>query len=262
MTQNLYALVTGDFNQDFVPDGTKQTNDYVTLDHGQTVNPDVNGTVELPVYVVSPMEVGAVSLILDFPSDKLEIEGITMNGGTDTPLQFNVIGNELRIGWTSMNPVDLKAGDRLLTLTVKLIGALSKDETLSFDLAANPLNELDDATAKPIDNAVLSMNVIGSALGVPSMGAGNLLLANYPNPFDESTTIAYTLPKAGEVTLEIRSMLGTVIQTLVNNKVQAAGDYKLKLDNTLLESGIYMATLKLNSDGKVMSRILKIVCTR
>jgi hypothetical protein len=262
MTQNLYGLVTGDFNQSIVPNGAKQTNDYVTLDHGQTVNPDVNGTVELPVYVVSPMEVGAVSLILDFPSDKLEIEGITMNGGTDTPLQFNVIGNELRIGWTSMNPVNLKAGDKLLTLTVKLIGALSKDETLSFDLAANPLNELDDATAKPIDNAVLSMNVIGSALGVPSIGAENLLLANYPNPFDESTTIAYTLPKAGEVTLEIRNMLGTVVQTLVNNKVQAAGDYKLKLNSTLLESGMYMATLKLNSDARVMSRIIKIVCTR
>jgi hypothetical protein len=208
------------------------------------------------------MEVGAVSLILNFPSDKLEIEGITMNNNTDTPLKFNVIGDELRIGWNSMNTLDLKAGDKLLTLTVKLISTLSKDETLRFDLAANPLNELDDVTAKPIDNTVLSMNVIGSTLGISSPGEGNLLLANYPNPFDESTTIAYTLPKAGEVTLEIRNLLGTVIQTLVTNKLQAAGDYKLKLDNNLLESGMYMATLKLNSDGKVMSHIIKIVCAR
>jgi hypothetical protein len=262
VTQNLYGLVTGDFNQSLVPNGAKLTNDYVTLDHGQTVNPDVNGTVELPVYATSPMEVGAVSLILNFPSDKLEIEGITMNNNTDTPLKFNVIGDELRIGWNSMNTLDLKAGDKLLTLTVKLISTLSKDETLRFDLAANPLNELDDVTAKPIDNTVLSMNVIGSTLGISSPGEGNLLLANYPNPFDESTTIAYTLPKAGEVTLEIRNLLGTVIQTLVTNKLQAAGDYKLKLDNNLLESGMYMATLKLNSDGKVMSHIIKIVCAR
>jgi hypothetical protein len=255
-------MVTGDFNQSFVPGGAKSSNDYLTLDHGQTVTPDANGTVELPVYAVSSLEVGAVSLILDFPSDKLEIEGITMNSNTTTPLKYNVIGDELRIGWNSMTPVNLQAGDKLLTLTVKLTGALSKDETLRFDLASNPLNELDDADAMPVNNAVLSMNIVGSTLGVSTLGNKDLLLANYPNPFDVTTTIAYTLPKAGEVTLEIRDMMGTVVQTMVNNEVQAAGDYKLKLDNVSLPSGIYMATLKLNSNGQVMSRIIKLVCTR
>ena len=262
LTQNFYGMVTGDFNQSFVPGGAKSSNDYLTLDHGQTVTPDANGTVELPVYAVSSLEVGAVSLILDFPSDKLEIEGITMNSNTSTPLKYNVIGDELRIGWNSMTPVNLQAGDKLLTLTVKLTGALSKDETLRFDLASNPLNELDDADAMPVNNAVLSMNIVGSTLGVSTLGNKDLLLANYPNPFDVTTTIAYTLPKAGEVTLEIRDMMGTVVQTMVNNEVQAAGDYKLKLDNVSLPSGIYMATLKLNSNGQVMSRIIKLVCTR
>jgi hypothetical protein len=262
LNQNFYGMVTGDFNRSFIPGSAKSTNDYVRLDYGQTINPDVNGIAELPLYAELPMEVGAISLILNFPSDKLEIEDITINSSTNTPLKYNVIGDELRIGWNSMTPINIQAGDKLLTLTVKLMSTLSKDETLRFDLAANPLNELDDATAKPIDNTILSMNVIGSTLGISSPGEGNLLLANYPNPFEESTTLAYTLPKAGEVTLEIRNMLGTVVQTLVTNKLQAEGDYKFKLDNNLLESSVYMAILKLNSGGQLLTRNIKIVCTR
>lgn len=185
-----------------------------------------------------------------------------MNSNAVSPLSYNVIGDELRIGWNSMTPLNLKAAEKLLTLNVRLIGTLSKDETIRFSLVSSPLNELSDASFTTIGDAALSMDMIsGSALGIGPAGTnGDLLLGNYPNPFNESTTIAYTLPVNGEVSLVIRDMLGTIVKVMVNKEEQKAGDYKLKLDANSLPQGVYMATLKLITGDQPVTRTIKIVC--
>jgi flagellar hook assembly protein FlgD len=105
------------------------------------------------------------------------------------------------------------------------------------------------------------MDVLGSStLGVtPIVNGGNLSLVNYPNPFGATTTFSYTLPSAGEVTIEIRNMLGSVVKTLVNGEKQTAGDHKLKLDAISLENGMYTATLKLNTGDQTMTRTIKVI---
>ena len=52
-------------------------------------------------------------------------------------------------------------------------------------------------------------------------------LNNYPNPFSQSTTITYSIPQAGIVSLKIYDMMGRLIKTLVNAKV-AAGNYNIQ----------------------------------
>lgn len=68
------------------------------------------------------------------------------------------------------------------------------------------------------------------------------LRQNYPNPFNPATKIRYSLPKAGFVTLKIFDILGTEIQTLVNEK-QVAGQYSVVFDAKNLASGIYFYRL-------------------
>jgi len=65
-----------------------------------------------------------------------------------------------------------------------------------------------------------------------------LLSQNYPNPFNPSTTINYSLPKSGNVTLKVFDILGQEVTTLVNEK-QSAGKYEVKFDAGKLASGIY-----------------------
>lgn len=63
---------------------------------------------------------------------------------------------------------------------------------------------------------------------------------NYPNPFNPTTTIRYSIPKAGLVTLKVYDLQGKEVATLVNEFKQP-GNYNspFSLQNSRLASGIY-----------------------
>lgn len=78
--------------------------------------------------------------------------------------------------------------------------------------------------------------------GVVSMPKEYNLFNNYPNPFNPTTIISYSLPKQSYVELKIYDMLGREVSTLVN-KEQIAGEYKIKFDGTSLPSSIYIYSI-------------------
>jgi hypothetical protein len=74
------------------------------------------------------------------------------------------------------------------------------------------------------------------------------LSQNYPNPFNPITTIEFSIPEEGSVSLVIYDVLGNEVATLVNEKLQA-GSYKTEFDSHSdevrnLVSGVYFYTLK------------------
>jgi hypothetical protein len=82
------------------------------------------------------------------------------------------------------------------------------------------------------------------------------LKANYPNPFNPSTTIEYTLRERTQVSLVIYNTLGEKVRTLVND-VQAADNYQIRWDGRneqgiTVASGIYI--YKLNAGDFVSAR--------
>lgn len=65
---------------------------------------------------------------------------------------------------------------------------------------------------------------------------------NYPNPFNPTTNISYTLPKTSHVTLQVHDMLGKVVQVLVRGN-QPEGKYRVEFNAEGLPSGTYFYTL-------------------
>ena len=55
------------------------------------------------------------------------------------------------------------------------------------------------------------------------------LSQNYPNPFNPVTTINYSIPKAGFVTLKVYDILGKEAAVLVNAE-KAAGSYRVEFN--------------------------------
>lgn len=69
---------------------------------------------------------------------------------------------------------------------------------------------------------------------------------NFPNPFNPSTTIAFSIPETGNVSLKIYNLLGQEVVTLVNEELKA-GNYKTLWYAQSISSGIYFYRLETNN---------------
>lgn len=76
-----------------------------------------------------------------------------------------------------------------------------------------------------------------------NMPASFQLDQNYPNPFNPSTTISFSIPKAGYVNLKVYNILGQEVATLLDG-FKAPQTYNLKFDGAGLASGVYIYILK------------------
>ncbi|VAX29003.1 hypothetical protein MNBD_IGNAVI01-3088, partial [hydrothermal vent metagenome] len=70
----------------------------------------------------------------------------------------------------------------------------------------------------------------------------------YPNPFNPSTTIRFSIPKNEKVRLEVYDIRGRLVNSLVDSEVMSAGTYESKWNGTnnrgeKVTSGIYIARL-------------------
>lgn len=81
------------------------------------------------------------------------------------------------------------------------------------------------------------------------------LYQNFPNPFNPSTKISYSIPNNSFVTLKVQDILGNEVATLVN-QTQAAGNYNISFDARNLSNGIYIYSIKADNFTDVKKMIL------
>ncbi|MBT8378789.1 MAG: T9SS type A sorting domain-containing protein [Ignavibacteria bacterium] len=78
---------------------------------------------------------------------------------------------------------------------------------------------------------------------------------NFPNPFNPSTTIEYSIKEKSPVLLIVYNALGKRVITLVN-KLQPAGNYKINFEASSLPSGIYFFKLSAGGFSETKKMIL------
>lgn len=78
---------------------------------------------------------------------------------------------------------------------------------------------------------------------------------NYPNPFNPSTTINFSLKKAGKSTMELYNVLGQKISTIFNQHIEA-GNHKVMFDASQLPSGVYFYKLTSGDFTSIKKMIL------
>ena len=112
-----------------------------------------------------------------------------------------------------------------------------------------------------LDNVVLKQLGASAIDEEPSINAPAVfaLKNNYPNPFNPTTTIEYSLDKADDVTINIYSVTGQLVRTLTNESM-SAGTHRVTfngLDNNgnSLSSGIYFYTLQ-NSVQSITKKMI------
>lgn len=95
------------------------------------------------------------------------------------------------------------------------------------------------------------------AVGIePGVLFGNFALhANYPNPFNPSTTIANILSSASFVSLRIFSVLGQEVATLVNGR-EGAGAHTVEWNAEGAQGGVYFFRLVTGDFARTKKMVL------
>jgi hypothetical protein len=84
-----------------------------------------------------------------------------------------------------------------------------------------------------------------------------MLHRNYPNPFNPSTTLQFSLEKDGWATLRIYNLLGQKVATLFEGNGQAGRLYNATFNASGLASGVYIA--RLEGLGQIKTQRLMLV---
>jgi len=78
---------------------------------------------------------------------------------------------------------------------------------------------------------------------------------NYPNPFNPQTTIKFSVPKTGFVSLKIFDIQGKEVKSLIAEKFEP-GNYEIKLTSEGLSSGLYYYRLQTNGYSETRKMII------
>ena len=87
-------------------------------------------------------------------------------------------------------------------------------------------------------------------------GIGQVTVAAHPNPFNPQTTIAFDLPRALEVSLEIYDLKGRLVRTLLSGNPHSAGNHKQvwdgrDADGQATASGVYFYRFTAGDQNRV-----------
>ncbi len=135
----------------------------------------------------------------------------------------------------------------------------------TVDSLAPPQFVVVDSTHDPINGSILFGEYGGMNSFTPQFVSGGIyygiqsevnednqifpsdigFLHIFPNPFNTSATIEFTLPEKADVELSVYNILGQKIVTLFDGR-SPAGDYSLTWNAVDFPSGIYFARLEAN----------------
>ncbi len=137
------------------------------------------------------------------------------------------------------------AGQVSLGTTVAMKGIILCQTKIVMSTGASLLGRALAQTAVTLD-----ANAVTSPGTTTSIGADGkqmpdqfTLEQNFPNPFNPTTMINYSIAKEGQVRLTVFNAIGNKVATIVNEN-KPAGNYSIQLNGSNLASGIYLYRLE------------------
>ena len=83
-----------------------------------------------------------------------------------------------------------------------------------------------------------------------------LSLCNYPNPFNPTTTVEFTVPTDGMTTVKIYNILGQEVVTAFRGDVKAGQYQHATFDGSKLSSGVYFYSIENNGQRMVKKMLM------
>ena len=189
---------------------------------------------------------GALSLVMDFPEHLVEVLDVRLNTPDKAPFDLRIEDGKLRLAWYDVDPWNVSQGEPLAVFRLSPTAqAFRQGGELGLGISSE--TELADEYGHTI-HTLLSAPVI-------ALVASELQLSVVPNPLSAMGEVRYSLPAAGQVSLEVFNALGQRVGVL-KEEFQAAGSHQLSWDASGYAPGVY--TLRLQGESEVRSvRVVK-----
>jgi hypothetical protein len=131
-------------------------------------------------------------------------------------------------------------------------------ETYTWSFVKDGYETLDlEITACYNEYTIEMTHLVGSSDNISFLTQN---LKNYPNPFNPSTTISFSLKEESHVLLEVYNVKGQQVKQLIN-KYYSFGSHSINWDGdndsgNLVSSGIYYLNLSINNKKNSMTKCL------
>jgi hypothetical protein len=247
----LSALCVGDVNGSYIPSGFKERSIPFVTDNGiQTIA--VNQDFNYSIYFNSPGDLGAMTLFMGYNPDRYTVEEVStsLEG-----MKYVINDGQVKLAWSNIKPLVAKPEDPIITMRMKAKEAIKNPEQI-FDV--KPGSEFADAGAARYDNYELKMSDV-----VTPDNSMDFSINNFPNPFQNTTDIVYTLQEQGHVKLVLTNMFGEELITLADGD-EAAGTYTIRVNplDINLKPGVYLYRIKVDGVTTTFNKTNKMIFTR
>jgi len=177
--------------------------------------------------------------------------------------------------WTQYAAIYLSCSDVWGNPAGNYGGAMSDQTGLDGNISLDPLfcdADTDDYTLEdsspclpPNNDCGVQMGAFGEGCSLTAVGAppppGVSLEANYPNPFNPSTTIPFTLREPLAITLAVFDVSGRLIRTLATQASYPIGRHELRWDGLdaagqPAPSGVYFYRLETSAGATALPMLL------
>jgi hypothetical protein len=191
---------------------------------------------------------GTVSLVTSLSADNVTLESSHGIGG----FQFNVVSNtdisenldqmSFPEGWSMYYSFD--SG---------IYKVLAFDQTgrsplgrINFDFPRESVDDISDVVVSSTNGyeIVTDMKRYGPEIGEILLPGQPAIRELYPNPFNPSLTISFSIPSETVVTVAVYNMIGERVAILLNNAYTVSGFHELKWNATDHPSGMYFVKIQ------------------
>lgn len=221
-----------------------------------------------PFFVTQPLDENVHAATIEITPDTLNIAATYPWVYGYVELADSLDVNDIDLGTVTINPLNVDAssvinGVATADTSYIVIGDHDSDMTADAEMrfpGENVVSMLAGASASEgfmirgfmndgftYFRGDTSIVVLDDPTGIPEAGFQFSLRQNFPNPFNPTTTIAYSIASSEDVRLSIYDVRGALVRTLVEKR-QDAGDYLAQWDgrdarSNRVASGVYFCTL-------------------
>jgi len=267
---DFWGLCVGDVNLSYNPgQGQKsQTSGKVGLTTDSIHKMKETEYFELPIKVSENISVSAISLVLKFPKNLVQISDVKLkhitNGSSpqEEEIVYNINETGLRIGWVARNvALNFNANDEILVIKLTTKSCFNNGDIINFVMDKEPLCELADEYGNPITKTELKITSIEYDNSKRAINVNNLkenfdnFMQISPNPAKEVLNIEYKTSDKGKVNIVIYNVFGEKVKE-VFSELQQKGSYNFNLNTENMPVGVYYCKMIINNN---FSKIKKFI---